>query len=277
MSTSVFVVVLLAAALHASWNAVVKVGKDTDATAILVSSAAAFIALLALPFLHRPAIASWPFLATSAIIHIAYFLLVARAYRTADMGQAYPLMRGAAPIIVAVVSTTFLGGRLSHPAMVGIALICFGVAGMAFGTKREHFRGTAYAVGNAVVIASYTLVDGLGARNSGSPFAYAFWIFLLSGAPLGLWLITVRRESMNRLQSSSLWRAFLGGAASILSYSLVLWAMTVASIPTVAALRETAILFGAAISILVLKENARPIRAAASGVIAAGAAMIRLA
>lgn len=276
MPFHIFIIVLFAAALHAGWNAAVKLGGDKTVTTLMVTSAAAAIAALVLPFLRQPLPASWSFIAASGIIHIAYFLLVAQAYRAGDMGQTYPLMRGIAPLIVALVGTLGLGEPITAGGAVGIGLICVGVLGMALGSRREQARGIVCAVINAVVIAAYTLIDGLGARQSGAPAAYTLWVFLLTGLPLALWLAAKRRDALAGHDRTALWRPLLGGAATLLSYSLILWAMTQVSIPVVAALRETAILFGAAISILVLKENARPIRMAAACVIAAGAAAIRI-
>ena len=276
MSLSIFLIVLFAAALHASWNAVVKISGDKTVTTLLVTTTAAVIAALTLPFLDQPLPASWGFIAASAAIHIVYFLLVARTYHAGDMGQTYPLMRGIAPLIVALAGTLLLNEPLTKGGAAGIFLISFGVLGMALGSRREQAHGIAYAVANALVIAAYTLVDGLGARKSGAPIAYTLWVFLLTGLPLALWLATKGRTALAGFDRAALWRPLLGGGATLVSYALVLWAMTQASIPVVAALRETAILFGAAISVFILKENTRPIRAAAACMIAAGAAVIRI-
>ncbi|HVV26601.1 MAG TPA: DMT family transporter [Rhizomicrobium sp.] len=276
MPFSIFIVVLFAAALHAGWNTVVKLGDDKTVTTVLVTGAAAAIAALALPFLRQPLPASWFYIAASGVIHIVYFLLVARTYHAGDMGQTYPLMRGIAPLIVAFIGTSFLGEPLSAGGAAGIVLICLGIFGMAMGSRREQARGILYAVVNALVIAAYTLIDGFGARLSAAPGAYTLWVFLLTGLPLVLWLAAKGRHALARYGHAALWRPFLGGAATLISYTLILWAMTHASIPVVAALRETAILFGAAISILILKENARPMRMAAACIIAAGAAAIRV-
>ena len=276
MAPGVFAIVVVSAALHASWNALVKMAGDKLVATLAVASAAGLLAAIALPFCPAPAIASYPYIAASAAIHVAYYLLIARAYHLGDLGQTYPLMRGLAPLIVAVVGTAVFGEALTTGAAIGVFLIGFGVLGTALGGRREQVKGSLYAVINAGVIAAYTLIDGFGARVSGAPVAYGLWCFVLAGGALGFWLCLRRSESLAALGSTGLWRPFLGGAATVLAYSLILWAMTVASIPAVAALRETAILFGAAISVLVLKENIRPIRMAAACVIAAGAVAIRI-
>ena len=151
-----------------------------------------------------------------------YFLLVARTYHAGEMGQTYPLMRGIAPLIVAFAGVLFLGEPLSEGGAAGIFLICFGVLGMALGSRREQARSIAYAVTNAVVVAAYTLIDGFGARLSNAPATYTLWVFLLTGLPLGLWLTTTGRSRVARLERAMLWRPLLGGAATSLSYSLIL-------------------------------------------------------
>ena len=241
MPANVFIIILFAAMLHASWNALVKREGNKTTTTILVTASAALIAALVLPFVPPPARPSWIFIAASALIHIPYFLLVARAYHAGDMGQTYPLMRGIAPLIVAFAGTQFLGEPITRGGAAGIFLICLGVLGMGLGKPRgSSARGIAYAVVNAMVIASYTLkVDGFGARERQERLAALVrWVFLFTGLPLGLWLLARERSTLARYGRDRLWRPMVGGAATLLSYSLVLWAMTVASIPVVAALRE---------------------------------------
>jgi drug/metabolite transporter (DMT)-like permease len=274
MTTAVFGIILFAAALHAIWNAIVKDGDDRLMTTVLVTGAAALIAVTALPFLPAPARASWLFIAVSAIVHIGYFALIARTYRAADMSQAYPLMRGAAPVLVAVASVVFLRAPLTPLAWLGIAVTCAGILAMAAG--RQRGPGAGFALANAGVIAAYTLIDGIGVRRSGAPPAYALWIFLLAGAPLAAWGVASRRRAFRRYVARN-WRpGMVGGVGTVVSYGLALWAMTIAPIAIVSALRETSILFGAAISGFVLKEKLSPARIAGACVIAAGAVVLRL-
>ena len=202
---------------------------------------------------------------------------MARTYRIADMNQTYPLMRGAAPLLTALASAALLKEPLSPPAWLGVAVICAGVIGMAAGRRSGQGRGVALALVNAVVIAGYTLVDGAGVRRSGAPAAYTLWIFLLTGAPFAGWLLAFRASAFRRYVART-WRLGLaGGFGTTASYGLALWAMTVAPIAVVAALRESAILFATAISVFVLKETVSPARLAGAGVIALGAVILRLA
>jgi drug/metabolite transporter (DMT)-like permease len=276
MTVSVFALVLLAAALHATWNAVVKGGDDTTMTTGLVAGAGALIAVVALPFLPAPARASWPFIAASMVFQIGYFVLIARTYSLSDMSQAYPLMRGVAPLLVAIASATFLNEPLAPLAWLGVAVICAGVISMAVTLGPGQGKGVSLALVNAVVIASYTLIDGAGVRRSGSPGAYTLWLFLLTGAPYALWVLAARGGAFRRYALDNWPLGVAGGLGTVGSYGLALWAMTVAPIAVVAALRESSILFATAISGLVLKERVSPLRIAGACIIAGGAAILRL-
>lgn len=277
MPLSVFGLVLFAALLHAGWNAIVKGAPDKLLTTILVAGSAAAISALALPFLAQPARESWPFLTASTVLQVGYYLLVARAYRGADMSQAYPLMRGTAPLIVAVVSRFWLGEQLSVAATVGIALICGGVISLALGVRATSAQGVRAALLNAVVIAGYTLIDGAGARASGAPVAYTLWLNLLSGTPLLAWALAVRRPAFLTYAGARWPLGLIGGWATLTSYGLALWAMTHAPVAVIAALRETSILFATAIAVFVLRERLSPGRILAALLIAAGAVVLRVA
>ena len=276
MSLHVFAIIMLGAALHATWNAVVKGGVDKLLTTCMIASVASLIALAATPFLELPAQASWPFIGTSVVLQVLYFVLVASTYRIADMSQTYPIMRGTAPLLVATVSVFVLAESLSAFAWLGIAVISLGILSMAVAPSSGQRKGLVLALINAGVIASYTLIDGLGVRKSGAPVAYTLWIFLLTGIPLAAWALAARRGVFRDYVCRN-WRlGIVGGVGTIASYGLALWAMTAAPIATVSALRETSILFGVVISACVLKEHLTRARIVAACVIAAGAMLLRL-
>jgi drug/metabolite transporter (DMT)-like permease len=177
-------IVLIAALMNASWNALVKSGGDKLLTVVMITTAAAGVAALALPFLPQPAPASWPFIGGSVLLQTLYYALLVAAYRSGDMSHVYPIMRGTAPLIVAALSAALIGEAVSGARWLGIGLICGGVLGLALHRPAHsvtHRTATAFALGNACVIASYTMTDGLGVRRSGAPAAYALWIFLLNG------------------------------------------------------------------------------------------------
>jgi drug/metabolite transporter (DMT)-like permease len=278
MQTEALLAVLVGAILHAGWNTAVKSGSDKRFDTTLVAGGAAAIATLLLPWLDTPSTASLPYLASSVALQLLYFRLVAAAYQTGDMSHAYPLMRGTPPLLVAAASGVLLGETLSPTAWAGTLLVCGGVLtlSLARGSAGVSRSATVFSLGNAVVIAAYTLVDGVGVRLSGSASAYTLWVFLLSGLPLvagTLW----RQPQAFRRYVAMRWPVGLGGGICILtSYGLALWAMTRAPVATVAALRESSILFGMLFAALFLKESIRWTRALSGLVIALGAAVVRL-
>jgi len=279
MPGHVVAIVLFAALLHASWNALLKNSGDKRLTTVMLTSVAGVIAALLLPFLPAPARDSWPYLAASSAIEIAYFVLLAAAYRRGDMSHSYPIMRGTAPLLVAAVSTTVIGEALSVGEWLGIALICLGVLGLAFhrGALAQHRAATALALANAFAIATYTLIDGLGVRHSHAPAAYTLWICLLTGGLTLLWTLARRRSEFLAYLPGRLTLGTVAAVGMMSSYGLALWAMTLAPVALVAALRETSIVFATIISALALKERISMRRLAATALIAAGAAALRLA
>jgi drug/metabolite transporter (DMT)-like permease len=278
LSAEVMLLVLLGAALHATWNALVKSGADKLLDTALVVAGSAALAAAILPFLPQPAPASWPMLVASGVIHLFYFALVAAAYRAGDMSLAYPLMRGTPPLVVAVVASLLLGEALRPLGWLGLALVCGGVLTMALRRRMQaQGRTIAFALANAAIIATYTLVDGIGARLSGAPVAYTLWAFLLT-ALFFLPFVAWRRPDALPRHLRTRWRIGLGaGGCTLGSYALALWAMTQAPIAAVAALRETSILFGVALAWIVLHERPTPARLMGAALIAAGAAALRLA
>jgi drug/metabolite transporter (DMT)-like permease len=278
MPLGVFAIVLFAALLHASWNAIVKGAGDKLLTTVLVTTSAALLAAISLPALRQPNAGSWPFILASSLFQVAYFLLLARTYQIADMSQTYPLMRGTAPLLVGSVSVLALGAHLTLTMWIGVGVICLGILGMAAGDRLRNRRGIALALLNAVVIAGYTLIDGLGVRHSGAPAAYTLWIFLVTGVPLAAWAFRTRGKATLSAYARRNWHfGLIGGVGTAAAYGLALWAMTVAPIAVVAALRETSILFGVIISGVLLKEQVGLVRLAAACAIALGAAVLRLA
>jgi drug/metabolite transporter (DMT)-like permease len=271
--------VLLGAALHATWNVVIKAGSDKQLDTLLVICGAAIIAPLALPFVPIPAKSSWPYLGASVSIHFAYFTLVALAYRTGDLSYAYPIMRGSAPLLTAVMAAVTVREPLSIGPWVGISLISAGILALAADSWRSGrfpFASTVFALLNSVVIMAYTIVDGLGVRFSGNASSYILWLFFLIPLPLlSLTLLTRPREFRNQIRLR--WKAGLfGGLCTASSYGLALWAMTLAPIALVAGLRETSIIFGTLFACLFLKERFGAVRYAAAGLVTVGALLIKL-
>jgi phosphonate utilization associated putative membrane protein len=283
LSWPIVLAVLLGAALHASWNALVKSAGDKTVDTALVHFLGAVVALpFALAFgLPRPE--SWPFIGASLVIHIGYYIALAGAYQHGELGMTYPIMRGFAPLLVALASGALIGEHPSTAAWLGTVAITVGVAlvGLAHpGEALHHRKALAFAFANAAIIAIYTVVDGLGVRASGDAAAYVFILFVLDGFPYPL-LVWLRRTPQQRRDilayAKTRWpKAALGGAASIGSYAIALWAMTKAPVASVAALRETSVLFAALLGTWLLKEKFGWQRAAGTAVVVAGVMALRL-
>lgn len=277
MSATVFFIVISTAAFHAGWNAIVKGSGDKTASAVAICIAASLMAAVTLPMVAQPARPSWPFIAGSVGLQTVYYMLVAAAYSRVDMSQAYPIMRGGAPLIVAILAGLLFGEVLPPLAWFGVLLISGGIAGIAALGRSGSGAGLAFALTNALVIATYTLCDGFGVRQSSAPVGYTLWIFLLTAPPVLVWAFWRRGPALVG-QLAGQWRVgLIGGVGTMVSYGAALWAMTHAPVAMVAALRETSILFATAISAFVLGEKVGLGRTAAVAVVAGGAALLRLA
>ena len=280
MDSFVFAAVLFAAAAHAAWNATIKRGLDPLATTVLISIGAALVSAAFLPVTGLPAAAAWPWCAASVLIHLFYFAALIESYRAGDMGQVYPIARGSAPLMTATATTLFIGERLGLAGWCGIVLLVAGVMLLSLRGGRDLARLDRRAVGfalfTAVTICAYSVVDGMGARAAGSANAYSVALFV-GIAPVMLVYALVRSGRAVVPAMSRHWRLGLaGGTLQLGSYGIAIWAMTVAPIAIVAALRETSVLFGAAIAGVFLKEPLRVSRIVAALMIVAGLALIRL-
>lgn len=280
MDTFVFLAVLFAAFCHAGWNALIKVGLDPLSTTTLISLGSGVMALLFLPFVGLPAAAAWPWIAASMAIHLVYFGALIEAYRTGDLGQVYPIARGAAPLMTATATTLFVGETLSLIGWGGIVALVMGVFLLSAHGGRDlakiDRRAVGFALLTALTICAYSVVDGIGGRLAGNPHAYSAWLFVgiaLVMLPYALW-----RDGRDVIPAMrAYWRrGLIGGGLQLGSYGIAIWAMTLAPIAIVATLRETSVLFGAVIAVIVLKEPLRATRIAAALLILCGLVLIRL-
>lgn len=278
MPLSVFACVLGAAALHALWNMLVKRGQDPVLSMVMVTGGAAALAFPVVLLLPLPRPESWPYLAGSALLQVTYFSVLAQTYRVADMGLVYPIMRGTAPLLVVIGGLILTSDHGIRDDLPGILVISLGVLMMAFGRHRGSANrlGIALALLTSGIIAGYTVVDGLGVRLAGNAASYTLWLSLLTGCPLVVWALFARWRAFPAYVVTNWSVAVIGGAGTMVSYGLALWAMTLAPVAMVAALRETSIVFAVLLSVLVLKERVDPVRMIAAVIIACGAALSRL-
>jgi len=279
MTLSVALAVLFAALLHASWNALLKSGNDPllDTAAIVIGGGAVAIPLVFV--VPLPAPASWAYIGASALIHIAYYLLMVNAYRTGDLSLVYPLMRGTAPLITAVLGIVLLHEWPGPLSWLGIALISLGVVALALRTV-DHSpsrAAIAFALANAAVIAIYTIIDGRGARLAQDAWSYICWLFVVDALPFTLLVAYARRGTFIKAMHERRWRGLVGGSLSAAAYAISVWAMTKAPVALVASLRETSVLFAALIGTRVLREHLTPRRWAGACAIVLGALALKLA
>ncbi|MCD6077596.1 MAG: EamA family transporter, partial [Ramlibacter sp.] len=270
--------VLFGALLHASWNAMVKSSPDKALDTAVIHLMGSLVALPLLLVVGIPAASSWPYILASVFIHIGYYIALTGAYKHGDLGLTYPLMRGTAPLLVALSATLTVGETLTPLSWAGILGVSCGV--LALGLSRHAMdspRAVAFALTNAVIIAIYTVVDALGARQSGNPLQYVVMLFVLDGWPFAA--IVLARRGWATAWPYARQRAPLavvGASASLGSYGIALWAMTKAPVATVAALRETSVLFAALLGTWFLKETFTVRRAIGTAAIVAGVMALRL-
>jgi phosphonate utilization associated putative membrane protein len=287
LPTSVVLAVLVGAMLHASWNALVKSSGDKQLDIALVHFLGAVVSLPLLWLVGLPPVEAWPYLAGSLAIHVAYYVTLNGAYQHGELGTTYPIMRGSAPMLVALGSSTVLGESLTLAAWLGVAAVTVGVLMVGLSRPAQalhHHRAIFFALANALVIAGYTFVDGSGVRitvaGGQTAASYVVLLFVLDGIPYPA-LVFAQRSAEGRRAIAAYARkrwplATLGGLASLGSYWIALWAMTRAPVAAVSALRETSVLFATALSVLVLKEHFGLQRAAGAVVIVAGVVALRL-
>lgn len=283
LTAGVTFAVLGAALLHAAWNAIIKAGSDPLLDTALVALAGTVVALPLTLLVEAPAPASWPYMLATVAVHVGYYVAIAAAYRMGDLSHAYPIMRGVAPLLVALASGLWFGERLAAASWAGVLLISCGVLSLAFVGGRKGGAGgrnaraaTLWALAGAAIIATYTLIDAAGVRASGGAERYVVWLFVFLGLPFGLGVLAVKRGEFLRHAARHWWRGVAGCLMSGLSYGIALWAMTRAPVAVVAALRETSVIFAALIGAWLLKEGHLRARLGGAAAVLAGLVALKL-
>lgn len=268
--------VLLAALMHASWNAIVKQSGEPVLTfAVVIAMGALY--LPALPFVPPPRPEALPYLATTTAIHHLYYFLLLAAYRWGDLSQVYPIARGTAPLLVAAGSFAIAGEPLAPRALAGVSLICVGIFSLlprSVCSDPRSARGVSFALATGVVIAGYTLCDGLGVRRAGEPLSYVMWGNVLGAIPYPLVVFYRQRARLPAFLRAGGRRAALGGAVAVGAYSIAVWAMSQAGLALVASLRETSVVIAAVIGARWLGEPFGLRRVLASSCVLAGVAVL---
>ncbi|MEU6253271.1 DMT family transporter [Streptomyces sp. NPDC047043] len=273
MTPLVAAAVLVAAVTHASWNAIAHQITDKLVGFTLIAGGGMLIGLAMVPFVPFPAAGAWPYLIGSALIHVAYYVLLMRSFRLGDFGQAYPIARGTAPLVVTVLAALFAHEVPDGWAAAGIAVSCAGLTGVAlWGLRgsRPNWAAIGAALATGLTIAGYTVVDGLGVRASGSSLGYIAWLMAVEGVAIPAYAAYRWRGQLVCTLRPFAALGLLGAALSVLAYGLVLWAQTKAELAPIAALRESSIIVGAAIGAVFFKERFGAPRIAAAGLLVLG-------
>ena len=280
MTLALFSLVLAAAAMHATWNALIKTRSDRFASISLATLGASIVVLPILPFVDFPSIEVWIWIAASVIIHTGYRLFLVKTYDVGDFAQSYPLARGIAPLITTVGAIIFIGEVPEGLTVLGIVVLSFGALLMSLRGSSDlskfNRRAVGFALLTSMLIAGYTLTDGYGVRLANTASSYAAWLFFCDGlCSIAIGFLYRGRGLLTVLASE--WKTnLLTGGLLAGSYWIIMWAMTKAPIASIAALRETSILFAMLISVLVLGERVTPWRVLATVFIVGGVVILRL-
>ncbi|KOG30139.1 EamA family transporter [Streptomyces resistomycificus] len=244
MTPLVTTAVLLAAVTHAGWNALAHRITDKLVGFTLIAGGGSLIGLAMIPFVPVPAAGAWPYLIASAVIHVVYYVLLMKSFRLGDFGQAYPIARGTAPLVVTLLAAVFAHEVPDGWAAAGIAFSCAGLTGVALWGmrgRRPDWAAINAALATGLAIASYTVVDGLGVRASGSSLGYIAWLMALEGVAIPAYALYRWRGQFTTVLRPFAAVGLLGAALSVGAYGLVLWAQTRAELAPIAALRESSV------------------------------------
>lgn len=280
MSPIITLLVLAAAVMHASWNALIKAGRDKVVMQCLLMFFAGVPCLPFLFFIPLPAPAAWPFLALSLAVHGVYYVTLVNAYRYGALSQVYPIARGAAPLMIALGAWAFADEAMTLLEWAGVIVASAGIMSLAAPGKlprEEELKAIGFALATAITIALYSLADGMGVRRAGEPMSYILWLLAIDAFPVmavGLWL---RRGRVVESFRPHLKGAIVGGLLSALGYGIVIWAMGKAPLAHVSALRETSVILAAVIGTALLGEPFGRRRILAAVLVAAGNGLLHIA
>jgi drug/metabolite transporter (DMT)-like permease len=264
--------IVVSGAAHAMVNAILKAGQDKMASRALIDGISALLILPAAFLVPLPT-GAWLWLFASALVHLVYLLCLIKAFEGADMSVAYPIMRGSAPALAALVAVGVFGEPITPPVVVGVALVSAGVMTVGLGHHAQR-RAILWALATGSTIALYTVIDAQGVRAAPTALSYIAWIYLAMGGGIAL-LFALWRGRAFFVTARRQWRPGLAaGALSIVTYGLALWAYRLGDTPRLAALRETSILFALVIAVVFLKERPSAGRLGGALAVGAGAAVL---
>jgi drug/metabolite transporter (DMT)-like permease len=274
MSPAVVGLVLFAAALHATWNAVLRSGADRLWSVTVMSFATTVVAIPFAVVLPLPASPSWPYLLLSSCLQVGYSVFLVYAYGQGELGRVYPIVRGSVPLLVTLGGFLLAGQHPSAVSLLGVVLVALGIMSLALGRRRATAKSVVLAFITGLFVASYVTADGIGVRLAGDPRAYAAWIFLIYGALMPTTFMAVRGRLALDVLSAETLKALAGGVISLIAYVAVILALALGPIGPISALRETSVIFAVLIGRIFLGEALTMRRLAACAVIAFGASCL---
>ncbi|VAW17353.1 Integral membrane protein [hydrothermal vent metagenome] len=274
MSEFALALVLAAAVLHAVWNAIIKSGDDKAVVMATISAVNVAVGLVLVFLVDLPAPESWPYLIASTLIHYFYYAFLVFSYRLGDLSQVYPIARGIVPVLVALGALVFVGETLPSTMWLGIFGVSFGIAVLSLaGWDKTSPAPVLAALGTGLIIAIYSVVDGIGVRLSQSPIGYIGWLFI-GEIPVCLFVFFRRRGQWAKVSARVLFLGLFGGLCAALAYGLVLYAKTIAPLGAVSAVRESSVIVAALIGTLLLGEHHWRRRIGAAAIVGIGILII---
>ena len=270
MNATVIGLTLSAAILHAAWNSFLRTGADRLWTMTVMSLPSTLLALVLIFVFPMPPAAAWPYIVISATLQVSYSVFLVAAYRLADLGQVYAIVRGSAPLFVTVYGYLLIGEKLGSYQLCGIVLIAGGIMGLSLGKIRASVSALVYALAAGAMVACYTTLDAIGVRLVGHSGSYLAWALIFYGIFYPAMFMIARGRLPADIRPVEFSKAFASGIVAIMAYILVLTALHLGPAGPIAALRETSVIFAILIGWLFLGEALTARRLAACLVVTAG-------
>ncbi|HUR42040.1 MAG TPA: DMT family transporter, partial [Verrucomicrobiae bacterium] len=267
---SLYAAVLIAAIAHASWNAIVKSSADRLLTLTSIRIVGLVAGLVVASLVPAPSAQSVPFLLAAAAFHYLYYASMLKAYSVGDMSQVYPISRGIAPPLVALLAAALAGEVLGPLSNLAVLILSAGILSLALSGRSINGKAVVFALLTGVAIAAYSFLSGLGVRQSASLLGYVAWLEIATGVGMVAVAFARRKPVLGQFIRTQ-WRSGLvAGLLSVSGYAIALWAMSELPLAPVVALRESSVVFGVIIGWVLLREEFGGRRVAAAGAVLAG-------
>lgn len=271
MTATVIGLALLAAILHATWNAFLRSGADRLWSVTVMSFSSTIVAIPFVLFFPLPAPSAWLYVGLSAILQVGYSVFLVAAYRYGELGQVYPIIRGTVPLLVTAGGFLLAGDHPTAFQMTGVLLVALGIMSLSLGKGRAATASILFALATGAIIAAYATVDAIGVREAGHSGAYIAWVLVLYGALMPAAYIAFRGKLRVDIRAPETLKALGGGIVALLAYAVVVAAFALGPAGPITALRETSVVFAALIGWLFLAEALSARRIAACAIVTIGA------